>query len=176
MLCEQTSEYMLLHNRCIFHAAALSCDGLAWLLTAGSGVGKSTLCRSLTERYKEEISIINGDKPVLWADKERLMVYPSPWNGKEGWHGADAAPLGGIVLLQRGTETTMKEATSREAASNIFLNIFQSYCDETVIRASGSITERMIQSVPVWMLTENNIQEATELLYQTIKEAQGYGL
>ena len=126
LLCQQTSEYLLPFDKCIFHAVAISFADHAWLISAGSGVGKSTLCKSLTDTYPEEITVINGDKPALHYEAEKgITVYPSPWNGKEGWHGADAAPLGGVFLLKRGMENTISNADEREAVMRIYQNVFQ---------------------------------------------------
>ncbi len=177
LLCEQTSEYLLLRDRCVFHAVALSYNGYAWLLAAGSGVGKSTICRAMMERYPNEISVINGDKPVLMANNDgSITVFPSPWTGKEGWHGAPAAKLSGIILLRRGSGTTIRKANSAEAAHQILLSIFQSFTDEDMICTAGSMAEKILKSAPCWMLIEDNVANAVELFYQTMKEAYNHDI
>ena len=171
LLCQQTSEHLLMHDRCIFHAVAISCFDRAWLIAAGSGVGKSTLCRNLTDTYPNEIQVINGDKPALECrPSQGIMVHPSPWTGKEGWHGAEKAPLAGIFLLQRSEETAVRPALEREAVRYIYLSIFQSFMDEKVIRAAGTMTENMIKSVPVWLLTSKDVRESAKLVYKTMQE------
>lgn len=174
LLCEQTSEYLLRHDRCIFHSVAISFEENAWLIAAGSGVGKSTLCKSLMESHPSEIQVINGDKPALqYIENEGILVHPSPWNGKEGLHGAPKAPLAGIFLLRRGTEDSISVAKEVEAIIRIYLNIFQECQDEKTIKAAGTMTEHIIKSCPIWLLTSQNVAETTHLLYQTMRKELG---
>ncbi|MBR3241268.1 MAG: hypothetical protein IKF90_01030 [Parasporobacterium sp.] len=172
LLCEQTSEYMLEYDRCIFHAAALSFGGRSWLIAAGSGVGKSTICQSLMEKYPDEVTVINGDKPALqFTDDGGILVHPSPWNGKEGMHGAREAILAGIFLLRRGSENSIITAKESEAAVRVYINIFQSFQDEKVMKEAGVMADHMIRSAPVWLLTSKDVSETTHLVYRTMKEA-----
>lgn len=174
LLCEQTSEYLLKYDRCIFHSVAISFEENAWLIAAGSGVGKSTLCKSLMESHPSEIQVINGDKPALqYIENEGILVHPSPWNGKEGLHGAPKAPLAGIFLLRRGTEDSISIAKEVEAIIRIYLNIFQECQDEKTIKAAGTMTEHIIKSCPIWLLTSQNVAETTHLLYQTMRKELG---
>ncbi len=174
LLCMPTSEALLPHDRCVFHAAALSHHDQAWLITAGSGVGKSTQCRTLMELWPEEFSMINGDKPVLEALPDGgIMVHPSPWNGKEGWHGASAAPLGGIVLLRRGDINSIVPLPKEKAAAGIFQAIFQEYREEGIIRQAAAMAEKIAESCPIWLMTSHEVPDSTKLLYECIKEEAG---
>ncbi len=165
-----TSEVLLKNNRCVFHAAAISCQGRAWLIAAGSGVGKSTQCRNLMSLWPEDFLIINGDKPVLEVLQDnQVMVHPSPWNGKEGWHGAPAAPLAGIVLLRRGLENSLVPITKEEAAIGVFLSVFQDYTDEETIQMAAFMAEKIVNSSPVWFMTTHTVPDSTKLLYECIQ-------
>ena len=172
LLCEQSSEYMLSHDRCIFHAAALSYSGRAWLIAAESGVGKSTLCNCLLENYPEEITVINGDKPALqYIEDDGILVHPSPWNGKEGMHGAGKALLSGIFLLKRGNDNAIVPTKKAEAATRIYRSIFQAFQDEEIMKAAGRMTEHILKVVPVWSLTSKDVPDTAQLVYRTMKEA-----
>ncbi len=165
-----TSEVLLRNNRCVFHAAAVSCRRQAWLIAAGSGVGKSTQCRNLVTMYPGEFAVINGDKPVIEVREDgKVIVHPSPWNGKEGWHGAPAAPLAGIVLLRRGLENSLVSITKEEAAIRVFLSVFQDYTDEEAIRMAAAMAEKMVNSSPIWLMTTHTVPDSTKLLYECIK-------
>lgn len=178
LLCVSVSEALLKCGRCLFHAAALSYKGRAWLIAAGSGVGKSTQCRNLTTKWPDEFSVINGDKPVIEVREDgSVMVHPSPWNGKEGWHGAEAAPLAGIVLLRRGEENSLVRVSEDKAAWRVFLSVFQSYTDNETIRMAAAMAEKIVKSSPVWLMTTHTVPDSTELLYECIKrESMSYGL
>ena len=49
----------------VFHGAAIELDGRAYIITARSGVGKTTHIRLWKEAFGDKVSILNGDKPVL---------------------------------------------------------------------------------------------------------------
>lgn len=178
LLCEQTSQYLLSFDRCVFHAAAVRFRDRAWLVTAGSGVGKSTQCRYLTELWPEEVSIINGDKPILECREDgAVMVHPSPWNGKEGWHGAEAAPLAGIFLLRRGQENAIEPVEVKRAVPWIYSSVFQSWQDEDNLRLAARMTEKIVKNAQIWQLTSHEVPDSTKLLYETMcREAERHGL
>ena len=170
LLCQPVSDFLLCHNRCVYHAVAFSYKNLAWIISAGSGVGKSTLCQELIKTHQDKISVINGDKPILRADHNKVMVYPSPWNGKEGWHGAREAKLAGIFLLRRGDKTKIEKTSTKESSIIIYLNIFQTYTKENIIKAAGRLTETIVKNTPIWTLTENDVKDGAELVYKIIRE------
>lgn len=64
-LCTRACDALLPFERAIFHGVAFIWRGQAWLLTALSGTGKTTHYIQWKRQYGGEISIINGDKPVL---------------------------------------------------------------------------------------------------------------
>lgn len=171
LLCMPASQALFAYDRCVFHAAALRCGDRAWLIAGGSGVGKSTHCRLLREYGQGAVTVINGDKPVLEVCADgSVLVHPSPWNGKEGWHGADAAPLGGLILLQRAECSRIEACAPREAAPMAFSCVFQNYSEERVIRRAGSLTERILRAAPVWKLTSLDPAESAKLLLDTVQK------
>ncbi len=172
LLCQQTSEALLRKDRCVIHAGAVRFRDKAFLIAGGSGVGKSTQIRTIMELYPDEIAVINGDKPVLEAKEDgTTIVHPSPWNGKEGWHGAEAAPLGGIFLLRRGEANSIEPIAPQAAAAFLYQQIFQSYSSEEMIRLAGALEERILKSAPVWLFTNQDVPDSTRLLMNTMKEA-----
>ena len=176
LLCQPVSE-ALLPTECVFHAAALRCHEQAYLLAGGSGVGKSTFTKMLTQTYPDEISVINGDKPVLKLNGDgTIMVYPSPWNGKEGWHGAEAAPLGGIILLRRAEKTSIRECSKSEAGISTYQLVFQTFENEDTMRKAATMVESIVKSAPCWILTNGDIEKGFELLARMIREAEDDGI
>ena len=170
LLCQQTSQRLLASDRCVFHAAAVRFRDRAWLIAAGSGVGKSTQCRNLMELDPEGITIINGDKPILEATADGVIVHPSPWNGKEGWHGAEAAPLAGLILLRRGDENAIRSLEPEEAVFRAFSSVFQSWQNEASLRLAAKMTEKIVRAAPIWMLTSAVIPDSTLLLYEIMQQ------
>ena len=169
LLSLQTSEALFEHQRFIFHAVAFCWKEKAWLLTAAPGVGKSTQYKNLKELYPEEISIINGDRPVLQIlDNGSIMVHPSPWNGKENWYGAEAAPLAGIIFLKQGKENTIRTLTAQEAAVRTLSSVFHSYENEDVVKKAAKMATTLLKHTPLWLLTNKGDLESSALLLDTL--------
>jgi len=98
-----------------FHGAVFSWHGRAFMFTAKSGTGKSTQLKNWLQLYGDEINIINGDKPILAIRDDQVLVYPSPWKGKEGWGQDDVMlPLAGIIFLEQDRINEIRKMNIRE--------------------------------------------------------------
>ena len=166
----RTSEYLMAYNRFVFHGVAINWHGHAWLITGRPGIGKSTQYKNLCELYPNEIGIINGDKPIIeLRDDNTAFVHPSPWNGKERWHGADGAPLAGIIFLKHG-ENSIAQVTPKDVASRTYFSIFQSFDTTDIIQRVATLTKRLLGTSPIWELTNRGDLASSELVYQVMKE------
>lgn len=171
------SDALMREGRCIMHAAAFRFRDKAYLIAAPSGVGKSTQVRTLSELYPGEFSVISGDRPVLEATEDEIVVHPSPWNGKEGWRGADKAPLAAIILLKRGETNAVRELSVRNAAARVFASIFQSAETEESIRRTAAFAELLLKRAPVWEFENGGVPDSSRLLYEVVlKEAKQDGV
>lgn len=96
-------------GRVLFHGVALEFCGMAYLLCAPSGTGKSTHAKLWRSHLGKDVRILNGDKPFVGSPagvqecdaSTSIVAYGSPWMGKEGWGANASAPLGGICMLGR---------------------------------------------------------------------------
>ena len=97
-----------------------------------------------------------------------ILVHPSPWNGKEDWHDAEAAPLAGIVLLRRGEENRLEALDPREAAVPVYAQVIQTAVRADRLHRSAELVTALVQTVPVWRLTTHQPPASTELLLNEI--------
>lgn len=98
----------------LFHGSAVSFEGQCYLFTAPSGTGKTTHSR-LWLREIPGAGILNGDKPLLRFEKERVVVCGTPWQGKEGLGTNAMLPLAAICLLERSGENTITPVSFHDA-------------------------------------------------------------
>ena len=177
VICCYFSEALMEYDRMLFHSVAMRWHDKAYLIAAPSGVGKSTQARHLQALRPGEFSVICGDRPVLQfcpsvnapANVESsVIVHPSFWNGKEGWHGADAAPLAGIILLERGEKNSICAVTPKEIAIPIYAQAYQSYSKANIAKRSAEMVTRLLGMVPLWKLTTYMVPASTELLLETV--------
>ncbi len=96
---------------CLFHAAAVTVDGLAHLVPGRSGAGKTTFAALARDRLADEIS-------VVLPGTGGFRVHGSPWwSGRPG-----SAPLGGVHALAwdgEGTAPLGKAEALRHLASSL---------------------------------------------------------
>ena len=172
------SDVLMGFDRCIIHAAAFRFRDKAFLIAAPSGVGKTTQVKTLSELYPGEFSVISGDRPVLeFADDGEVIAHPSPWNGKEGWCGAEAAPLAAIILLKRGDQSSVGKVSAKDAAVRIFTSVFQSADDEECVKRTAYYSDRLLKAAPVWEFVNGGVPDSSRMLYEKVlKEAELYGV
>ena len=97
-----------------------------------------------------------------------VIVHPSPWNGKEDWKGAPAAPLAGIILLERGDKNDLLAISHREASLFMFAQFIQTAVDPDHIRRTAELVTRLLNSVPIWKLTTHDVPASTSLLLEAV--------
>ena len=163
------SDYLLGNNSCVFHAVAFTHHGKAFLITAPPGIGKSTQIRYLQSCYPNEFEIISGDRPILQKMlDDSFLVYPSPWNGKENWHGANEAPLSGIICLERGNENRIERLSPKKSILPLLPALMCSRTTEELVTRMAAFEEAIIKNVPIWKLINQGVPGSTHLLYETV--------
>lgn len=169
MLSGGCSDALMTHGRCLVHAVAFRYSDKAFLFTAPPGVGKSTQVRTLMELYPGRFSVICGDRPILECrDDGTVFVHPSPWNGKENWHGADGAVLSGILCLERGEKTQIDVLTQKQAVLPVLRAVISNHESEKTIKMTAALTEHIIRSCPVYRYINGGVPESTRILYQRL--------
>lgn len=170
----RTSDYLTKHDSCLFHGAAFLLNNKAYLISADSGVGKTTQIRNWMELYSHEIRVMNGDKPILFLESDNhITVYPSPWKGKEEW-GDDSiiAPLGGIILLKQGKFNKIERVRPIHYSARLLSYFFSTFEEENTVRKLCEIESAIWNTVPVWQLTNTGDTASAQITYQAIMEAQ----
>lgn len=168
MLTAHCSDALLAFDCVILHAAALRWRDRSWLIIAPSGVGKSTQTRNLQELLPGQVSVICGDRPVLERCGGAFRVHPSPWNGKENWHGAEAAPLGGLILLRRGPENRLYALREDEAILNLYVAFIHTSASVEAVTKVADLEDGLLRAVPTWLLVSDTVPDSTRCLVEGI--------
>ncbi|WP_302935702.1 hypothetical protein [uncultured Senegalimassilia sp.] len=134
--CESLALYrkictrMLEYDAFLFHAAVISYAGRGFAFAAKSGTGKSTHVAQWMRALGDDVTVVNGDKPILrWKSGEgsgagagavpgkasdgrhadtscdqssgTFIAYGTPYNGKEGWGQNASVPLRAVCFIER---------------------------------------------------------------------------
>lgn len=165
-----TGNELLLHRKALFHAVAVKWNGLAWIITAPSGTGKTTQLRNWRSILKKNIQIINGDKPFISCHNNGdIWIYSSPWRGKEKLGEAGSfGKLGGIILLEQGKKNEIIRLDPEDAVLPLLAE-FVSYPENIdQIKGEADILNSILDAVPVWKLTNLGDLDSSQLTIETI--------
>ena len=113
-LYRKIAEILVEENIVVFHSSSFMVNGKGFLITARSGVGKSTHSRNLKEYIGDRFIYINDDKPLLKVNENSVTVYGTPWNGKERKSNDVSASLRAILFLSRGETNTYRRIVNKE--------------------------------------------------------------
>ena len=154
----------------LMHGSVIALDNEAYMFTAATGVGKTTRTRLWLERYPSS-SVVNGDKPLIKITDTRVLVYGTPWCGKEGWNMNTVVPLRAIFLLERaelGEENSVLEVSLGKAFP--FL-LQQTYLprDSDLMRRTLQLLEMLDGKVKIYKFRSTPTEKSVCLAYETAK-------
>ncbi|MGF0033582.1 hypothetical protein ACQRBN_11535 [Bariatricus sp. SGI.154] len=172
-LVSKASTALLPYGRCIFHSTAFLWEDKAYLFTAPSGTGKTTQYLHWKYLYRDKVSILNGDKPILeLTPTGEFYIHSSPWKGKEGFGRNTSAPLAGIVFLEQGYKNSIRLLHPQEI---VLPFLYQFLIDAQTIeelRMLLRMEEAVLLHTPIWKLTNLGDVASARLCHDTIKQYQ----
>lgn len=176
------SDALMFHRRAVFHGVAFIWKKRAWIFAAPSGTGKTTQYRNWKKLWENEVEVICGDKPILYfvvcdirdtdaspEKEEDIIVYPSPWSGKEGYSGRNAAPLAGIIFLEQGERNDIRRMSKAEAVVPIFGQWFTFARTEEQINLMCDLEEELINRIPIWKMTNLGDEDSARLTRRVLE-------
>ena len=150
------------------HCASIKYNGKAYLFTAPSGTGKTTHINLWLKYMGDRVEVINGDKPILRRKENEVIVYGTPWQGKENYGGNINAPLGGIFLLHRAEKNSVEKASAKQALSFLLAQTLRVNQKEDMIKLFEML-EHIIKTTPIYNLNCNMEKHAVETALSVIE-------
>lgn len=161
------SHKFLEYDILLFHCSALEIDGKAVLFTAPSGTGKSTHARLWREHFPDKVRTINDDKPLLKIEGQGVVVYGTPYGGKDGLQNNISAPVAAIAILEQRKENEIHRLSMKEAYPMLLNQTYRKKDAPGLIRTMDLVGR--VAELPVYCLKCNISEEAVELVYKTLK-------
>ena len=168
LLMPKVSKFILDYSMVMIHGLSIVFSGKAWLITAHSGVGKTTQLRLWQRLFPDEFEIINGDKTLLSLHEDGFWLHPSPWTGKEKDTGTASAPLGGIIVLEQASENTVRRLSIRESVFMIYQQFLNLGDEADEVQAMGRLESKLLDKTPVWLLKNLGDEESARLMHKTL--------
>ena len=96
-----------------------------------------------------------------------VRIYGTPWAGKEGWQNNKNAPLGGICIIERGTECGIRKLESKEAIPYL---LGQIHFGDSSAQAGKTLEllDVLIKKVPVYILACDISEQAVKTSYEAM--------
>lgn len=166
-ILRKLAEVLPSHRRFLMHGACIKYDGKAYIFTAPSGTGKSTHIRLWRKNLGNDVDIVNGDKPFLAVEDSQVLVYGTPWAGKENWQKNHSAPLHGICLLSRGEQNWIRQISPAESLTFLLRQIYLPANTE----AAGltlELLDAMLKNVPVYLLECDMSEDAVRCSFEAM--------
>lgn len=157
------------YNTFLMHGSVVAKDGYAYMFTALSGVGKTTRTRLWLEKYPDSI-VVNGDKPLIRIEDERVIACGTPWCGKEGLNSNNMIPLKAIFLLERVNERekdSVKEINIASAFPFLLQQTFRSN-NTDVNKKIIKLLREMEGKVRFYRFRSAPTIDAVQLAYETV--------
>ena len=152
----------------VFHGSSFMVNKHAFIITARSGVGKSTHSGLLNEYLKDKFIYINDDKPLLKVEDDKIIVFSNPWNGKERRGNNNSAPLSAIIFLNRGLDNTYRKIDNKQ---EIYVKLIsQAYLpkDKEKREKALKIVDIIFKRINFYEINVNKNIESAKMTYERI--------
>ena len=156
-------------DRFVFHGAAVAIDGVGFIFAAPSGTGKTTHVRLLMNNFCDRVSIINGDKPIISLAGDKATVCSTPWAGKEKWHANTSAELGGICLLKRGSQNSIKRISPAEYFDEMIRQVYIPK-DTRAMEKTLELLDRLSSRISFYLLECDISDDAAKTSFDMLSE------
>ena len=154
----------------LLHGAVISDGAYGYAFTANSGVGKTTHVKLWQSAFGSEISIINGDKPIIRKLDGKWYAYGTPWCGKEGWNVNASVPLAGLCFLRRGETNAISPYSSEFAVVDIMPQLLIPD-DENALMATLDLLDGVLTEIPLFELYCTISEEAARIAREAMTPA-----
>lgn len=152
----------------MLHSSAVIWQGRAYLFSAPSGVGKSTLTGKWLRLFGA--TYLNDDKPALRLVNGTWMAYGTPWSGKHDLSEPRGVPLAGIAVLQRGQKNAIRRLDPAEALPYLMSQTTYKLTARKMDRMLP-LMDKLLREVPVWLLACRDDDEAAYVSHRAMTGA-----
>ena len=163
----KVAEAMPARGVVLVHGSCVAVDGMAYLLCAPSGTGKSTHARLWRELLGKRAVMVNDDKPLVRVTDGGAVAYGTPWDGKHRLSSDVAVPLRAVCLLSRGEDNDIGRVTVAEAYPALLRHVYRPL-DPAALAQTLGLVDRLAACVDLWRLRCNTDIEAAEFSFSAM--------
>ncbi len=154
---------LLNHNGVLLHASCIEKDGVAYLFSAKSGVGKSTHTHLWMKKFPD-VCMINDDKPAVRLIDGKYYACGTPFSGKNDESANAVVPIKAIVFLERDTDNSISRILPQSAISLFMAQTIRPSRADTMDKLL-TVLDGVLKNVPLYKLKCNISEEAVMTSY-----------
>ena len=169
VLHERLANTLLKHDILLIHGAAVASEGVSCLFTGPSGRGKTTRMQRWLEEYPDSF-VVNGDKPFIIVQDDRVLACGSPWGGKENLGSNVVIPLQAVFQIEwdeEGRGTQIQRLGPGEAFQCLYSQTHKPKTSEGV-RKTLDLIGKMLRQVPVYSFRSQPTREAMRVAHDAL--------
>ena len=166
-LYRKIADIFIENNIIVAHGSSFMVNNCGFIVTAHSGVGKSTHVGLLKKLLGERMIYINDDKPLLDVSDKDVMIYSSPWNGKERRGNNNCAPLKAIIFLNRGITNSYKKLDNKEVYFRILSQLYLPL-DKSKRSKALKLIDILLKRINFYEINVNMDISSAEMTYERI--------
>lgn len=151
----------------LLHSSCVVVDGKAYLFTAPCGTGKSTHTKLWLKLFGDRAYILNDDKPVIRYLDDKFYVYGTPWSGKEDLQRNARVELGGIAVIRRAAENSIRLLEPDRAVYEFLCQTARTTSPKVMMICTDTIC-KIVSTGKVFELFCNMDISAAKLSYETM--------
>lgn len=159
---------LLKHKILTFHGVLMEHNGRGIIISADSGVGKTTHAR-LWRDHRNAL-IINGDRATCRNVNGVWTGFGLPWSGSSGEQINRSVPLQALVVLERGEVNQAHPVTGLEAFGGVLPHMQCPAWDEELTGTAMDLLDDFLGAIPVIRLRCRPDVEAVEVLQKVLEE------
>ena len=152
----------------VLHSSSIACRGVGVAFSANSGTGKSTQTGLWRDVFGDDVVMINDDKPALRFCDGKVTIHGTPWSGKTDLNAPIGVPLKALVFLEQSLANSIRRLSVAESLFQLTSQICRPFYDSAVGILTLDAIEKIIHSVPVYMLSCDISREAVMTVYNEV--------
>lgn len=151
----------------LMHGTAVRVKDRGIIFSAPSGTGKTTHMLLWKRLFGKELTVINGDKPIVRMKDGTAFAWGTPWCGKEGYFENESVRLTDICFIERAAENRIRRVDPGEAVGLILQQILIRGGGQDTLKTLG-MADRLLAQCRVWKIYCNKEPDAAVIASEAI--------
>lgn len=172
-LYRKIAEELYRFDAFLMHGVAIYYEGFAYIITAKSGVGKSTHAALWLKSFGKRAHIINGDKPIIRKIGDSFYAAGTPWCGKENLARDELIPVRAVAFIERAEKNSAEKISASIALNAMLTQTYMPKCRAAAVK-NLSLLGEFFEKTSFYRLRCNMNAEAAEVAKALLVDGVSY--